>query len=335
MQIKSIKIKDVLQIIQGNLVKGQIDQEISAVGSSGLSFAFSKKALADIKSKCLVIASGMQHQHARADIVIKVENPRLAMAKFLTFITSTEVPSVIASSATIHKSAKIAANVSIGANVVIEAEVEIADNCSIGANTVVQKASKILANVQLKPNVTIYPNTVIGENTIIHANSVVGSDGFGYEQLSNKSWFKIPHVGNVVIGPNTEIGACTTIDRGTTSSTIIGAGVKIDNHCQIAHNVKIGDHVLISGCSAIAGSTIIEANVILGGRVSVADHLYIKSGVIIKGASTVLKDIKTPGLYGSAISVLPDKIWNRSMILLASLPKLFKTVRNLEHTNDN
>jgi UDP-3-O-[3-hydroxymyristoyl] glucosamine N-acyltransferase len=110
-----------------------------------------------------------------------------------------------------------------------------------------------------------------------------------------------------VLGKNVEIGASTTIDRGTLASTIIGDGSKIDNQCQIGHNVSIGKNVIISGCTGVAGSTTIQDNVIIGGKAAISDHLFIASGVIIQGASSVVRNIEKPGIYSSVNTVLPAK----------------------------
>lgn len=334
MQIKSIKIKDILKTIQGDLITGQPEQTISTIGPDGITFAFSKNSLPN-KYFYLVTTAELAKDLPNIENIITVANPRLAFAQFLTSIASIQSKRTIAKSACIDPSSKLGENITIADNVVIEANVSIGNNCIIEAGSVIKENVQIANNTTIKANVTIYPNTIIGFDSTIHANSVIGADGFGYERLPNNTWFKIPHIGNVIIGNHTEIGAATTIDRGTISATTIGNGVKIDNHCQIAHNVQIGDNVLISGCSAVAGSTIIGSEVILGGRVSVSDHLTICPGAIVKGASTVLQNITTPGIYGSAISVLPDKLWNRCMILISCLPKLFKKVKSMEQSYDN
>lgn len=126
---------------------------------------------------------------------------------------------------------------------------KIYENVYVGDNTVIG------SHCIIYPGVVIYPGMVIGDNVIIHANAVIGSDGFGNAPLPDGTWEKIEHIGNVIIGNNVEIGAGTTIDKSEMESTIIGNGVKIDNLCQIAHNVQIGDNTVMAAQCGIAGST--------------------------------------------------------------------------------
>ena len=145
------------------------------------------------------------------------------------------------------------------------------------------------------------PGMVIGDNVIIHANAVIGSDGFGNAPLPDGTWEKIEHLGNVIIGNNVEIGAGTTIDRSEMESTIIGNGVKIDNLCQIAHNVQIGDNTVMAAQCGIAGSTKIGKNCILAGQVGIAGHLEIADNTTLGAQAGVIGSIKEPGqtLLGS------------------------------------
>ena len=334
MNIQPLKVAKLLEIIDGNLQFGDLTAELSAIGQDGVSFVFKNK----LPTNANVLVTNNQITLENANNYtghIQVPNPRLAFAQLLTYLAQTEVEYQIDQSAIIADSAKIAETVKIGPNVVIEANVTIGPGSVIAANSVIMAGTKIGANVQLKPSVTIYPNSSIGDNTIIHASAVIGADGFGYELMPDKTWFKIPHLGQVKLGFDVEIGAGTTIDRGTVGLTEIHSGVKIDNQCQIGHNVIIGANTIISGCSAIAGSTKIAENVIIGGKVAISDHLSICSGAIIKGASTVLRDITAPGVYGSSIHVLPNNIWNKCMLALADLPKITKIFKKLEQLNEH
>lgn len=320
MVIKKLKIQDILNIISGELVKGDQQVELSVPNPDSIYFAFSSQIQ---PVHCLV--TNKYFDYPEAPNIIKVNNPRLAFAKLLAHLAKTNHKfGTIEESAKIAKSSEISKNAYIGHNVVIQENAKIADGCVINDNVVIMANVSVGSNSQIMPNTTCYPDTIIGNNVLIHANSVIGADGFGFERTDSGDWFKICHVGRVRIGNNVEIGAGVTIDRGTINETIISDGVKIDNGCQIAHNVQIGRNCVISGCSGIAGSTRIGDNVILGGRVAVSDHLNIAANVIVKGASTVLRDIKQPGVYGSAINVLPSALWNKCMLILAKLPLIYK-----------
>ena len=153
----------------------------------------------------------------------------------------------------------------------------------------------------LYPGVRIYPGMVIGDNVILHANCVIGSDGFGNAPQPDGTWEKIEHLGNVIIGNDVEIGANTTVDRAEMESTIIGNGVKIDNLCQIAHNVQIGDNTVMAAQTGIAGSTKIGKNCIIAGQVGIVGHLTIADGTTIAAQAGVIGNVKKSGqkLFGS------------------------------------
>lgn len=172
---------------------------------------------------------------------------------------------------------------------------KIFENVYVGDNTIIGKHCLIY------PGVSIYPGMVIGDNVIIHSNAVIGSDGFGNAPQPDGSWEKIEHMGNVIIGDNVEIGACTTIDRAEMESTIIGKGVKIDNLCQIAHNVEIGENTVMAAQCGIAGSTKIGKNCILAGQVGIAGHLKIADNTTIGAQAGIIGNIRKSGevLLGS------------------------------------
>lgn len=183
---------------------------------------------------------------------------------------------------------------------------KIYENVYVGDDTVIGK------NCIIYPGVRIYPGMIIGDNVIIHANAVIGSDGFGNAPQPDGTWEKIEHLGNVVIGDNVEIGACTTIDRAEMESTIIGKGVKIDNLCQIAHNVQIGENTVIAAQCGIAGSTKIGKNCIIAGQVGIAGHLTIADNTTLGAQAGVIGNIKTPGQILLGSPCIPVKNYLKS-----------------------
>lgn len=154
---------------------------------------------------------------------------------------------------------------------------------------------KIGRNCILYPGVRIYHDCVIGDGCILHAGVVIGADGFGFAPDADGSYRKIPQLGNVVLEDNVEIGANTTVDRATMGSTIIRQGVKIDNLCQVAHNVEIGPHTVMAGQAGIAGSTRIGAHCMVGGQVGISGHIAIADRTKIAAQSGVIGDIREPG----------------------------------------
>jgi len=202
----------------------------------------------------------------------------------------------------------------------------IPTNTLIGKNTIIGNNVTIGKNCIIYPNVTIYHDTVIGDNVIIHSGSVVGSDGFGLVK-NQDLWSKVPQVGNVVIHDNVEIGANSTIDRGTLDSTIISNNVKIDNHVHIAHNVIIGENTAIAACVGIAGSTIIGKNCTLGGGSGINGHIEITDNVHIHGMTMVTKSITEQGMYASGTTVEPVSSWRKNQARFKELDTLAKTIK--------
>ena len=177
----------------------------------------------------------------------------------------------------------------IGDNTQIYESVYIGDDCRIGKDCIIY------------PGVRIYAGTVIGDRTILHAGCVIGGDGFGNAPRPDGSWEKIEHLGNVIIGSDVEIGCNTTVDRAQMESTIIGDGVRIDNLCQIAHNVVIGDHTVMAAQVGIAGSTTIGKYCIIAGQVGIAGHLKIADHTTLLAQAGVIGNIRKEGttLLGS------------------------------------
>src|SRR5262249_26174678 len=145
-------------------------------------------------------------------------------------------------------------------------------------------------DVTLHPHVVLYEGTTLGHRVVVHANSVLGADGFGYRFHEGRH-VKVPQLGAVAVGDDVEIGACTTIDRGTFQVTRIGAGTKIDNLVMIAHNCQIGEHNMLVGQVGIAGSCITGDYVVMAGQVGIADHVHIHDRAVVGAGSGVNRDI--------------------------------------------
>ena len=187
-------------------------------------------------------------------------------------------------SAQIDSSAWISQGVFIGENVSIHSEVKIHSGVVIMSGAEIGKGSEIF------PNTVIYRNVKIGMNVRIHANSTVGSDGFGYN-FRNGEHLKVWHMGSAIVGDTVEIGANTSIDGGTFSPTIIGAGSKIDNLVQIGHNCRLGVGVVICGQAGLAGSCTLGDYVVMGGGAAVAPGITIGRGAQIAGNAGVISNV--------------------------------------------
>ena len=224
-----------------------------------------------------------------------VKNPYLTYARMAQIMDTTPQPAQdIAPSAVISPQATLGENVSIGANAVIESGVVLGDNVVIGAGCFIGKNTHIGAGSRLWANVSVYHEVVIGQNCLIQSGTVIGADGFGYAN-DRGNWIKIPQLGSVHIGDRVEIGACTTIDRGALDNTIIGNGVIIDNQCQIAHNVVIGDNTAVAGGVIMAGSLKVGRYCMIGGASVINGHMEICDKVTITGMGMVMRPITEPG----------------------------------------
>ena len=234
----------------------------------------------------------------------------------------------------ISTQAALAKDVKLGQDVHIGPFSSIGEGCSIGDRSIIEASVHIGRNVsigqncRLHPNVVVYDNTVIGDNVTIHAGSIIGADGFGYKYRNNQH-VKVPHVGNVVIDDNVEIGANTCIDRGALGSTRIGWGSKIDNLVQLGHNNVIGRNVIVCGQCGISGSCTIEDGAVLAGSVGVADHVKIGSRAVVMARSGVSQDI-APGSQVWGSPAKDRKVIWRELAALAKLPELMQKIKDLE-----
>lgn len=230
--------------------------------------------------------------------------------------------------ALIDPSVELGADIHVGPYVVIESGTRIGARCAILAHTFIGQNCALGDDCVIHPRAAIYHTVRIGHRVIVHSGSVVGADGFGYKFRGGK-YTKIPHVGSVEIADDVEIGANTCIDRGTLGATRIGAGTKIDNLVQIGHNNEIGEHCILCGQVAIAGSCIVEDYVILGGNVGLADHCHMGKGSRAGAKTGVLGNIPA-GQEVAGLFARERRVAIRAYSALMDLPVLMKRVKELE-----
>lgn len=229
----------------------------------------------------------------------------------------------------IHPSAQIGENVYIGAFAYIGANVRIADNCQIHPHVVLQDQVSVGEQTTIYPSVNIYKDCKVGARCIIHAGSVIGSDGFGFAPDENGVYSKIPQIGNVVIEDDVEIGSNCSIDRATMGSTFIRKGVKIDNLCQIAHNVDVDQHTAMAAQVGIAGSAKIGKHVMIGGQTGIAGHLSVADHTKIVAQSGIPSSVKKADtLMGTP--AIPINDYKRSHFGFRKLPSLINKIYDLE-----
>lgn len=298
----SFSVDEVSQFLGGKVIgdgklriKGMEAKDYAAEGD--ITFALNNEDLNDVtrtKASC-VITTIEKEKYGKT--VILVNDIKKAMTIMYNAMLEVMPPAKgsVHQSATVAPSARIGKDVTVGPNAVIEDRAVIGDNTVISANCYIGSDVVMGRSCRIFPNVTIYARTKMGDKVAVHSGTVIGADGFGYVPKGEKI-YKVPQMGNVIIGDNVEIGANACIDRGTFTRTEIGPGTKIDNLVQIAHNVKLGKNVLIASQSGIAGSTVVGDNVMMGGQVGVADH------------ATIGNDVKLAAKSGISGKVQPGKI---------------------------
>ncbi len=345
-QVPSKTLQEIASAIDGEIQLGKNSKQDLLITSLAVSpdnstledlvLAFDQKYIknvTNIKAKAIVFPYSVKDKIPSLEIpIIWVKRTRIVLKKLLDVLNTKKFNEGIHPTAVIDPSSKIDKTCVVGANVFIGANVVIGKNCLI------------------YPNVTILDNSKVGNNVILHSGVVIGSDGYSYatEEESNlekakKGDFnfnlgrqiqhKIPSIGDVVIEDDVEIGANSCVDRGTIGSTVIGAGSKIDNLVQIAHNCKIGKDCLIVGQVGFAGSVSVGDRVVVGGQVGFADNINIGSDVIFVARSGVHGDIPSNSVYRGTPAV-PYQEYFKNEKAMRRLPKkqekLEEQVRLLE-----
>ncbi len=328
------KLSEINEIIGGELAG---DPDIVITGISGIKEA--KKGditfLANLKYLSLLDSTQASAVITGRDLdsdkpLLKTDNPSVAFAKIVDLAIKKDLshPHGVSSESSIDKSARLAASVAVGAFTIIGEKVEIGNDSIIYGGCFIGSNVKIGKNCLIYPNAIIRENTEIGDAVIIHSGAVIGSDGFGYEITEGKRK-KIPQIGKVVIEDDVEIGANTTIDRARFNKTIIGAGTKIDNLVQIAHNVEIGKDCILIAQVGISGSTVVEDEAILAGQAGIVGHIKIGKKAIIAAQAGVTKSVP-PATKVSGYPAKPHRKAAKINACLQKLPELNKKVKELE-----
>jgi len=285
---------------------------LKSSNKSSITFFSDRKLINDLNdTKAKVVILKQEDVALRKGDWIVVDDPYLAFSKvanfFLkdnTFKASVDANLIKGSKTNISPDCFIGPFNSIGNNSKICRQVCITSNISIGNNVIIEEGTK------LHPNVTIGNDVVIGKNCEIFSNASIGTDGFGYAQDADLIWNKIPQLGSVVIKDNVDIGANTTIDRGTFENTTINSGVKIDNQVQVGHNCFIDENTIIAGCVGIAGSTKIGKNCKIGGAAMILGHLEINDNITISAGTMITKSLnKSNNKYTAIMPFMEHKEW--------------------------
>ncbi|MDD5655895.1 MAG: UDP-3-O-(3-hydroxymyristoyl)glucosamine N-acyltransferase [Elusimicrobia bacterium] len=288
-------------------------------------------AAAATRAGCVILPASAPKIPCPARARIFVDDPQYAFSLILSLVDSARprpLPTVDAK-ASIHYQAKLAAGVGVGPFTVIERGAEIGTETTIGSQCHIGENARIGRRCTIYPQVTIRDHCVVGDRCILHPGVVIGADGYGFStDRKTGQHRKIPQLGNVVVQDDVEIGANSTIDRGTVGSTVIGAGTKIDNLVQIGHNCRLGRGCLLVAQVGVAGSTTVGDFVVLGGQVGVAGHLRIGDRAQVAAQSGIMSDVE-PGqiLFGSPAR--PHREAFKLQALFGKLPEMHAALKAL------
>lgn len=321
----------------GCTLEGEPLSEISGVAApasalaSDLIYVETAKHLdsaAASEAQCVVIPPGLA---LAGKTLLRAENPKLAFARAAEWLLP---PALIATgihpTAIISPTAEFGNGVAVGPYAVIEDGAKVGEKTEIGAFCFVGRAATLGERCRLYPRVTLYAGAHLASRVIVHSGAVIGSDGFGYVESAGKRW-KFPQVGEVEIQNDVEIGANTTIDRGSLERTEIGAGSKLDNLVHIAHNVRIGENTVIAAQTGISGSVVIGRDVAFGGQAGLGDHCRIEDGAVIGAQAGVPPGkIVRRGQFVWGTPARPLNKFKEQYAWFSRLPELAKRVQNLE-----
>ena len=318
----------------GGTVHGDANTEIHTVGSleraGAGSLAYAEERYLDTVpgsgASCVLVPSG----DFPGKTVIVVEQPRVAFANAAQSLLREERPfEGIHPSAIVDETASLAADVAVGPWTVIDRAVQIGSRSTIYPGSYIGHDCHIGADCVIYPHVVLYPGVVLGDRVVLHAGTVLGADGFGFV-FDGERQVKIPQIGHVEIGSGAEIGANTCVDRGALDETVVGEGTKVDNLCQVAHNVQIGTHAVISSQTGIAGSSHIGNHATIGGQVGIADHCRIDDHAIVGGQCGVPSRKRVPaGEVFWGTPARPLRQVKQQQAHISQLPELAEEVKRL------
>ena len=268
----------------------------------------------ECKADVIIVNNTFEPKAPVSATMIRVENSYTAVAALLDYVVSKKrsYKRYRGLRSRIRWSAKLGRKVYVGDFAYIGKNAQVGDYTKIYENAYIGDDVKIGKYCIIYPGACLYAGTVLGDNVIIHANAVIGCDGFGFAPQEDGTWKMIVHSGFVIIEDNVEIGANAGVDRSQMGSTIIRSGCKIDNHCQIAHNVEVGKNTVMAAMTGVAGSTKIGEHCIFAGQVGVAGHLTVADNTTLGAQAGLLSNIKEPGKQYFGSPAIPYMEYMRS-----------------------
>jgi UDP-3-O-[3-hydroxymyristoyl] glucosamine N-acyltransferase len=281
---------------------------------------------------CAIAGEGIS---LRGKTILRHKQAKFAFAKAAALLLERAPIAVgIHPTAVVAPLARVSAGVSVGPYAVIGEDVHVSEGTQIGAHTVIGAGCWIGENCRIHPRVTFYSAVRVGHRVEIHSGTVIGADGFGYAYGDGRYW-KFPQTGIVQIGDDVEIGANSTIDRGSLDDTRVEEGVKLDNLVHVGHNVQIGAHTVIAAQTGISGSSVLGHHVVCGGQVGIADHCTLENGSIA-GAQAGIPTGKTIRAQQTVWGTPAREIhkFKEAYAWYARLPELAERIKKLEEKTE-
>ncbi len=338
MQFTVQQIADLL----GGTIEGNPDAilhtigRIEDAGEGELAFLSNPKKYADYAydsdATALLVPKDFEAARPFKATVVRVDNVQEAIAGLLRMYAATipqpspgvDPSAFVHDSASVHPGAHVGAfayvgeNATVGEGTILEPQSFVGSGASLGDNCLLQTGARLLHGC------------VVGNRVRLLANCVVGTDGFGHTREADGAWIRIPHLGNVLIEDDVEVGACTTIDRSITGSTILRRGVKLDNLVMVAHNVTIDEHTAAAAQVGIAGSAKLGKRIQLGGQVGMAGHIVLADGVEVAAQSGLKDSILEEGskVFGSPAK--PFRQWAAEQSSIRRIPKMMEQIKELK-----
>jgi UDP-3-O-[3-hydroxymyristoyl] glucosamine N-acyltransferase len=309
---------------------------LESAGAGACSFVEDEKfleAAKESRASCLLVPEGT-HEGATGEFaatLIEVARPKLAFALVAEALhPRRRRAGAIHATAIVAESALLAEDVFIGARVCVGERVRVGRGTQVLAGAVIEDDVALGDDCVIHPNVVLYTSVQIGDRVVLHAGVVIGADGFGYVR-GEDGYHKFPQVGTVVIEDDVEIGANSCVDRGALGETRIGRGTKLDNLVQVAHNVRIGERVVIAAQTGISGSTVIESDAVIGGQVGMGDHARVGAGAIIGSKAGILPGkIVRAGAVVWGVPVRPLDEYKRLNAHFGRLPQMRAEIEELK-----
>jgi len=332
-------LADLARLVEGRVL-GQDSRRIagantlSAAGPDDITLLDSSdKAhrLARCRAAAVVVPHGFQPEDRAA---IQVNDVHAAFAEIVRHFR----PPHASSPKGISPRAHVSPTAQIADSATVHSGATISDDVTIGPGSTIHSGAQLLAGCRIADGVTIFPGAVLYENTrigprcIIHAGAVLGAYGFGYKLVDGRHVLSA-QLGYVELEAEVEVGAGSTIDRGTYGATVIGEGTKIDNLVMIAHNCRIGRHNLICSQVGVAGSTTTGDYVVMAGQVGVRDHVHIGKGAVLGAKAGVSSDVRD-GVAMLGCPAVPEREQKLLFALISKLPEMRKQLKEMQRQID-